>query len=150
MERFRHESKHTGKFVDLTLFVTRYDSSVVNMLRTIICSSRDNVLLKLKKENCRLYSLKLCIDWCHFQPLLAVVGQFLYWLPTLLSLYINYTGNMELCYLNYGCSRPYKSVDDFNHLISNIGYFIYGGVFIAMVLIKSKVGSQNQALLFDL
>jgi hypothetical protein len=46
---------------------------------------------------------------------------------------------MERCYLNYGCSRPYGLLDDLNHVISNMGYFIYGLTFILMVFIKSRV-----------
>ena len=55
------------------------DSIVVKTLRTVLCSSRNGVLLKfIKKENGRLGSLELSIDWYHFRPLLAVVGQYLY------------------------------------------------------------------------
>jgi hypothetical protein len=39
--------------------------------------------------------------------------------------------------LNYGCSRPWWIFDDFNHIISNIGYIIYGTVFIVLVRLKS-------------
>ena len=47
------------------------------------------------------------------------------------------TGNMEMCYLNYGCSRPYLIFDDINHIISNSGYIIFGLVFVALVRLKS-------------
>ena len=52
-------------------------SIVVKMLGTLLGSSRDGVPLKLKKENGRPGRLKLSIDWYHFRPLLAVVGQYL-------------------------------------------------------------------------
>ena len=32
---------------------------------------------------------------------------------------------MEKCYLNYGCSRPYGIFTDFNHIVSNIGKFLF-------------------------
>jgi len=48
------------------------------------------------------------------------------------------TGNLEQCFLNYGCSRPWSVFDDFNHIISNSGYIIYGIVFIILVRLKSK------------
>jgi len=48
---------------------------VVKTLRTIFCASCDDVPVKIKQENGQPYSLKLSIDWCHFQPLLAVFGQ---------------------------------------------------------------------------
>ena len=39
------------------------DSTVVKTLGTVLCSSRDGVPLKLKKENGRPGSFKLSIDW---------------------------------------------------------------------------------------
>eukprot|EP00090_Calanus_glacialis_P000732 TRINITY_DN10504_c0_g1_i5.p1 TRINITY_DN10504_c0_g1~~TRINITY_DN10504_c0_g1_i5.p1 ORF type:complete len:834 (-),score=156.09 TRINITY_DN10504_c0_g1_i5:117-2618(-) len=48
------------------------------------------------------------------------------------------TGNLEQCFLNYGCSRPWSIFDDFNHIISNSGYIIYGTIFIILVRLKSK------------
>jgi len=53
------------------------DSTVVKTLGTVLCSSRDGVPLKLKKENGRLGSFKLPIDWYHFRQLLAANGQYL-------------------------------------------------------------------------
>ena len=52
------------------------DSTVVKTLGTVLCSSRDGVPLKLKKENGRPGSFKLPIDWYHFRPLLAADGQY--------------------------------------------------------------------------
>ena len=53
------------------------DSTVAKTLGTVLCSSRDGVPLKLKKENGRPGSFKLPIDWYHFRPLLAADGQYL-------------------------------------------------------------------------
>ena len=53
------------------------DPTVVKTLGTVLCSSRDGVPLKWKKENGRPGSLKISIDWYHFWPLLAVIGQYL-------------------------------------------------------------------------
>ena len=53
------------------------DSTVVKTLGTVLCSSRDGVPLKLKKENGRTGSFKIPIDWYHFRPLLAADGQYL-------------------------------------------------------------------------
>ena len=47
------------------------------------------------------------------------------------------SGNLEMCYLNYGCSRPFGIFDDFNHIISNSGYIIYGVTFVLLVKLKS-------------
>ena len=43
------------------------------------------------------------------------------------------TGSEEGCFSNYGCSRSWWIFDDFNHIISNCGYVIFGIVFIFLV-----------------
>ena len=48
------------------------------------------------------------------------------------------TGSLELCSLNFGCSRPFGTFDDFNHIISNCGYISYGVIFIFIVHLKRK------------
>ena len=48
------------------------------------------------------------------------------------------SGNLEMCYLNYGCARPLGVFSDFNHVISNCGYVIYGVVFIILVKVKTR------------
>ena len=53
------------------------DPTVEKTLGTVLCSSRDGVPLKFKKENGRPGSFKIPIDWYHFRPLLPVVGQYL-------------------------------------------------------------------------
>jgi len=47
------------------------------------------------------------------------------------------TGDMEMCYLNYGCSRQWASFEDINHIVSNGGYIIYGVAFILLVRLKA-------------
>ena len=37
------------------------------------------------------------------------------------------------CYRNFGCSRPWGIFEDVNHIISNLGYIVYGAAFILMV-----------------
>jgi len=43
----------------------------------------------------------------------------------------------QKCYRNYGCSRPWGMFEDVNHIISNLGYIVYGAAFILMVYLKS-------------
>lgn len=45
------------------------------------------------------------------------------------------------CYRNFGCSRPWGIFEDFNHIISNVGYIAYGAAFILMV--KSQCHSES-------
>ena len=49
------------------------------------------------------------------------------------------TGSEESCFSNYGCSRSWWIFDDFNHIISNCGYVIYGMMFIFLVKRKSMI-----------
>lgn len=48
------------------------------------------------------------------------------------------TGSLDLCYHNYQCAKPLGFLSDFNHVISNIAYVIFGSVFICLVWLKSK------------
>jgi hypothetical protein len=43
------------------------------------------------------------------------------------------TGNNDLCYYNFLCSFPMGDVQDFNHLLSNIGYVAFGLTFVGIV-----------------
>ena len=48
------------------------------------------------------------------------------------------TGDMEMCFLNYGCSIQWGDFEDINHIVSNGGYIIYGVVFILLVRLKAS------------
>ncbi|XP_075988720.1 SID1 transmembrane family member 1-like isoform X2 [Anticarsia gemmatalis] len=43
------------------------------------------------------------------------------------------TGDQDLCYYNFLCAHPLGFLSDFNHVYSNIGYVVLGGVFMAQV-----------------
>ena len=51
------------------------------------------------------------------------------------------TSCIPQCYRNFGCSRPWGIFEDFNHIISNVGYIAYGAAFILMV--KSQCHSES-------
>ena len=44
-----------------------------------------------------------------------------------------FTGNNDLCYYNFLCSIPIGKVQDFNHILSNIGYIAFGVTFLIIV-----------------
>jgi hypothetical protein len=48
------------------------------------------------------------------------------------------TGNNDLCYYNFLCSVPLNKVQDFNHVLSNIGYMASGLTFVAIVKYRKK------------
>lgn len=60
-----------------------------------------------------------------------------------------HSGNMEMCFLNYGCSRQWGSFDDINHIVSNCGYIIYGLAFILLVRLKAKFLPEENRTDFD-
>ena len=48
------------------------------------------------------------------------------------------TGSMDLCYHNFKCQRPLWIFSDFNHVISNISYLLFGISFIAICKLKIR------------
>ena len=48
------------------------------------------------------------------------------------------TGSMDLCYHNFKCARPWFIFSDFNHVISNISYVIFGLIFMPLCFLKTK------------
>ena len=46
---------------------------------------------------------------------------------------ISITGDNDLCYYNSLCSIPVNDVQDFNHILSNIGYMAFGLTFLFIV-----------------
>ena len=48
------------------------------------------------------------------------------------------TGSMDLCYHNFKCARPWFIFSDFNHVISNISYVIFGLIFMHLCFLKTK------------
>jgi len=47
-----------------------------------------------------------------------------------------FTGNNDLCYYNFLCSLPMGKLQDFNHILSNMGYIFFGITFLAIILIR--------------
>lgn len=47
-------------------------------------------------------------------------------------------GSRDLCYHNFRCSRPYYIFSDFNHIISNLGYALFGLAFNFLVWEKGR------------
>ena len=47
-------------------------------------------------------------------------------------------GSRDLCYHNFRCSRPFYVFSDFNHIISNMSFVIFGVAFMVLVWRKSR------------
>lgn len=50
----------------------------------------------------------------------------------------NRTGNQDLCYYNFLCAHPLGFLADFNHIYSNIGYALFGILFMAITYVRQK------------
>jgi len=55
----------------------------------------------------------------------------------------------QKCYRNFGCSRPWGIFEDVNHIISNLGYIVYGAAFILMVYLKSWMLPEKNSVALD-
>lgn len=42
------------------------------------------------------------------------------------------TGNQDLCFYNFWCAHPLGPLSDFNHVFSNIGYILFGVLFVVV------------------
>ena len=78
-------------------------------------------------------------------PLLSIF----YLIPSFQLVYAEFTtavklGNIDRCYFNFGCARPFWIFPDFNHTVSNCGYIMYGVFFIAIVYCKSRTLPSEQ------
>ncbi|KAG5866897.1 hypothetical protein JTB14_037848 [Gonioctena quinquepunctata] len=49
------------------------------------------------------------------------------------------TGNEDMCYYNFLCAHPAFGFIDFNHIYSNIGYVLFGIIFIIVVVDRQSV-----------
>lgn len=50
-----------------------------------------------------------------------------------IQLIVHFTGNQDICYYNYLCSRPLGVVQQFNNIFSNCGYVLLGILFLLIV-----------------
>ena len=48
------------------------------------------------------------------------------------------TGSRDLCYHNFRCSIPFYIFSDFNHIVSNMSYFLFGLSFIFLLWQKQR------------
>lgn len=63
------------------------------------------------------------------------------------------TGNQDICYYNDLCRKPLGLVRDFNHVFSNLGYCIFGILFMIIVCFKQikyrKFLNKNESIMKD-
>lgn len=59
---------------------------------------------------------------------------------------LNETGQQDLCYYNFLCAHPLGFFSDANHLFSNVGYMVFGLLFLWIVHRRERL---HQDLNFD-
>ena len=83
--------------------------------------------------------------YCYLVPLLSLF----YFIPSIQFVFLvkeseNMTGSQDLCFHNFECSNHFFIFSDFNHVISNVSYIIFGIGFTLLVLLKSKRLPEDQ------
>jgi len=78
--------------------------------------------------------------YLYLVPLLAVF----YLVPSVQMVFMlervaREAGGQEQCFRNFGCSRPWGVFQDANHILSNLGYIVFGAAFTLMVRVKSHM-----------
>merc|ERR1711971_126384 len=107
-------------------------------------------LRKLRDDDLSLADLSVDIRGCVWHRrlrsrlylLLVPLLSIFYLIPSFQLVYAELTtaqqlGNIDRCYYNFGCARPFWIFPDFNHTVSNCGFIIYVIFFIAVVYYKS-------------
>lgn len=59
---------------------------------------------------------------------------------------LNQSGNQDLCYYNFLCSHRFGFLSDFNHIFSNIGYWLLGLLFVMLTYRRERLHNQNKNL----
>ena len=134
--------KDTRKVADFTLAMRSEDSWHRRQ--------RSKVCLLLHLHLCLLLCLCLCL---HLHLHLHLCQVYLYLVPLLAVFYLvpsvqmvfmlervaREAGGQEQCFRNFGCSRPWGVFQDANHILSNLGYIVFGAAFTLMVRVKSHM-----------
>ena len=172
-ERILQHSKYIRRSVQISVRTTIERRTTVRCAISPVNAMRHNLVAELEKTSrpCnqsvhRLLTDKLTLpdmsrvqeedeahkekrskSYLHLVPLLSLF----YIVPSAQMIFAEAQkekdlGSEESCFSNYGCSRSWWIFDDFNHIISNCGYVIYGLMFICLVRTKSMILKVEQNL----
>nr|CAH7721468.1 unnamed protein product [Callosobruchus chinensis] len=86
---------------------------------------------KIKKRSYNYLSHTLSIALFYSIPVVQLVVTY--------QRIVNITGNEDMCYYNFRCAHPAFGLSDFNHVFSNIGYVVFGIVFILVVVDRHRI-----------
>ena len=92
-----------------------------------LCKKRNDVR-KIYLENELHIWMVLILGVCYSIPAIQLVLKYQELMKT--------SGNNDLCYYNFLCSIHTNTFLDFNHIFSNVGYIVFGIVFIIIVRLR--------------
>jgi len=120
---------------DIVSEVNTEDMKIARRMKNILYVSdlstkiRDPTKTKSVYQKSQLYLGVLFLVSIYYSlPVLQMVFRF--------SAEQRLTGNQDICYYNDLCRKPLGHVRDFNHVFSNLGYCVFGLLFMCIVLFK--------------
>ncbi len=83
--------------------------------------------------------------YCYLVPLLSLF----YFIPSIQFVFLvkqseSLTGSQDLCFHNFECAHPLNIFSDFNHVVSNTSYVIFGLAFLIIVRYKAHLLPESQ------
>lgn len=132
---------------NVSLSETEYDTiAEADESREIIYGKSVIYLSDLAKKDPRILKKKSYSYLWHVLTVALFYGLPVVQLVITYQKVLNDTGNQDLCYYNFLCAHPYGFFSDFNHLFSNIGYVLFGILFLCIVY---KRETWHKDLVFD-
>ncbi|XP_034247853.1 SID1 transmembrane family member 1-like [Thrips palmi] len=126
-----------------TLDDANYDKDVIRSKKILyVCDlARKNPKILRKKSLMYFWNL-LTVATFYALPVVQLVLSS--------QMVLQQTGNQDLCYYNFLCSYPLGFLSDFNHVFSNIGYFLLGLLFVILVYRRDIMHCKAAAEIRDL
>lgn len=143
--------EHTGMSDDSSLDETDIDTLAdASIDKDVIRTKRTLYVCDLARKNPKILRKKSLM---YFWNLLTVAT--FYALPVVQLVLssqavLKQTGNQDLCYYNFLCAYPLGFLSDFNHVFSNIGYFMLGFLFVILVYRRDRMHCNATAESCDL
>lgn len=116
---------------------SRYDKDIIRTKRVLsVCdlARKDPRILRHKSRLYLYYLLTVAIFYTLPVVQLVITHQRI----------LHDTGNQDMCYYNFLCAHPFGFLSDFNHVFSNVGYIVFGLLFIFLTYSREHSGLDNE------
>ncbi|KAF5284132.1 hypothetical protein FQR65_LT00132 [Abscondita terminalis] len=129
---------------DSSMDETEYDTiTEVEFSRELILTKPVLYLSDLARKDPRILKKKSYFYLWHVLTVALFYGLPVVQLVITYQKVLNDTGNQDLCYYNFLCAHPLGFLSDFNHLFSNIGYIIFGLLFVLLVAKRERLHKDD-------